>query len=157
VDILLSPRGRPIPMNHPAWFLLIEAWCFEEKKTGLTLPFLIGADARSRGVDAKPDDVRPMLDEIATFVPARGFLMVRWCPWLSEPVFGLFAGKSGPLEFQAELFGDEGSADKLLEEIARNAEILVSHQCFSKSLAGKWSAFTEKDLNFIDSILPHAG
>jgi hypothetical protein len=143
-------------MATPFWFLLVRTWCLNGR-TGLTLPFLVGADARARNTPAALGDVRRLLDKIRKFRSADGSLVLRWCPNRGAPVVGVEPFGDRQLRVDDTLKAKWGTnEEKIFEELAQVSEMRVKDGGFSRvgdPPEAQWVAFDRDDLEFIDSVI----
>lgn len=140
-------------MSLPFWFRLLRIWCLEGG-TGLTLPFIVGADARARGTSAKPEDVRRILKEIQGYESPKGSVVVRWCPHRAALVFGAFPFGCGRLEIDPALVQGRTTETQLLEQLAQVAETRVQAGDFSRvGIPATWAPFQHHDLEFVDRVI----
>ena len=74
--------------SHPFWYSLIYTWVRKRYRTGLSLPFIVGAINQKEGTKASLQDIDDVIHEMATEVLPERITIMR-CPDLMEPVFGL--------------------------------------------------------------------
>jgi hypothetical protein len=141
-------------MNTPFWFQLIHSWCFEKHFTGLTLPFIVGADARRMASSPSPADVKRLLDEMTSYESHGSILVVRWCFLRSTYVFGLIPSAGGRLQIDPQIADTESKIQRVLNEISKSSESLVGARLYSRyGNPARWSDFTDDELKFIDSVI----
>lgn len=150
----VTPANPVYPeMNIPFWFRLIRKWC-ASGGTGLTLPFIVAADARAREVTAKAEDVSRILTEMIAYESTQGSLILRFCPHRVAFVFGVFFYSNGSLAIDPALITEKTSVEKLLEQIAQHSEALVKAGDYSRfGLPPDWRPFQDVDVRFIDSAI----
>lgn len=140
-------------MNTPLWFRLVHHWC-QNGRTGLTVPFLVGADARDRGVPADPKDAERIVTEISNYRSPGVALRIVNCPDLRVPVVGTECSASSKLYIHLpEKWGKE--EDQILRTLASDAAALVKRGLFSR-LGGypnqRWDILQCEDITFIDRV-----
>jgi len=140
-------------MKTPFWHRLVYNWCLNGR-TGLTLPFIVGADARARNSPAKPEDARRLLDEMRVFDSPEGAPVLKWCPDRRVLVIGMNLFSHGRLTIDDSLTNDGPKEGKILEELAQVSAMRVRDGEFS--ILGEppaWAPFDTDDLDFIDSVI----
>lgn len=143
-------------MKHPLWFRLVHTWC-SNGRTGLTLPFLVGADARARDGIASSADVRRILAEMLSYRDPRCSLIILWCPNRGAPVLGVHGVGGLRLMIADSLKEKWGkNEEKIVEELIQVSERVIRQGHFSRigdAPNAEWSSFDRSDLEFIDSLI----
>ena|SRR5713226_8897572 len=165
--------GINIESEKPDWFRLIEAW-----RTGLTLPFLVGATSHHRGKSAVGrEDISSLLEEIIDH-PVEGYIVhLRLCPTLESIVFEVYDQDSldkldnigvkiwGQNSSTPSLVVNRGLATELepqldreglLKALIEDAEGPVSSGNFSRNRTKdgvQYGPFQRHDLDFIQKAL----
>src|SRR6266404_9757606 len=109
-------------MSAPFWFRLTLAWC--SGRTGLTLPFIAGADAISHGLSPVSGNAARILSEICSHNIPNHLVWIRTCPDLRVPVIGVYPfGKSGIQIDFGEKFG--ANEEEKLRTLAQDAQAMI--------------------------------
>ena len=169
-------------MNKPNWFVIIEQWRTKKMgEYGVTLPFLVGALAYVNGQEkASLNDVRILFDEMIEN-PVEGYMIViRWCGDIKEPVMSTRAlndsskvaikgsysrpkGDGMSVAFTDDLMSifnlNCKTAAECRDKLTTYARDYVENGCFSKNLnpetmQRKFGYFSEKDIQYIKSVIP---
>ena len=136
---------------NPFWLELLVKWQSIEGSHGLSLPFIVGADAIRRGTLATGDDTKQILGEISSHKIPGITIDVAMCPGLKVPIFVCkdFAGKA----FQNHC-GGEGPAG--LAVLESDAEIPVREGKFSR-IEGypfpTWEKIPPHEQEFIEAVI----
>jgi len=140
-------------MNTPFWFRLVKGWREEKKGNGLTLPFIVGADARARQTGPTSDDVGRLAAEIRAFDDPCQLLIVRWCTWRLAPVIGPYQFRGGGVEIDDQLLEGGVTEERFWDALVRDAKVRVAAGDFSRiGHPPRWAPFSKEDLEFIDSV-----
>lgn len=135
--------------QSPFWLTLLNYWC--ANRTGLTLPFIVGADAIQREAEVSPTDTRRLFNEIYL----NGGVELIICPDIKVPILAI--SRSYPAAFRVHLDNTWGESDgEKLENFVTNAEHLVNAGRFSRTRYyqdTRWDKFQEEDLDFINSAI----
>jgi len=163
--------------QNPFWFSLINAW-LKKGRYGLTLPFLVGAQAQISGkTTANRRDVESLLDDIISN-PVNGHIVhIKWCYNIHSPVFAFYDENSpyrlfnSPIEIISQTTGrpslkiDNNLATELgvtekYEDILRTlVDKSIEHiekGNFSKDWTEEgltYGPFSEESINFIEETL----
>ena len=137
-----------------AWENLIENWCNNQGRYGLTIPFLVGTEQLNRDIT-----ISSLLQEIAD---SDLNYFISGCADLNEYVIGLqkveyaYLGslrKLGALVLNDNDFDDVENLNELIQMMENEYQNLINNGCFSKNYdSGEWSGFDNDDLAFIESI-----
>ena len=150
---LITPLDMNISVANPFWFRLCRSWCLRGH-TGLTIPFIVGAESRSRNTSAHDDDVRRLLGEIAAYDSSDGPVAIRWCSHRCAFVIGVLPFGRGRLKIDSSLMDGDMTEAKLLEQIARMAEASVRAGDFSRlGIPPIWVPFEDHEIKFIDLVI----
>ena len=153
----------------PDWFVLIEHWV-SRGGNGYSLPFLVGARARHRGVtNVTEEDARALLDEIFNIPVENQVVQIILCTDLGVPVFGLSKEKlQGKLFHSAisdapsvfvrqDLLNTWGeSVDEVFNGILSEFRQPIQEALFSRDFDHTWTPFSEIELERIDRLLSDA-
>jgi len=140
-------------MNNPFWFNLVYTWCVNGR-TGLTLPFIVGADARARNELARPEDVFRILTEIQSFNGSDGSLKLTWCPDRRALVICLSSFRRGGFTIDGALVTAGTTAERVLHDLVQVSEARVKDGDFSRvGDPPEWASFELEDIEFIDSVI----
>src|SRR5437773_931807 len=71
--------------RSPFWLVLLTSWC--ANRDGLTLPFIVGADAIRRGVNVAQEDTRRIFTEIC--LSRTTVICLRPCPDIGVPILAI--------------------------------------------------------------------
>jgi hypothetical protein len=169
-------------MREPDWFILIKQWVANPRRTGLTLPFLVGALARKAGrTGADEQYVREVLNEIVAR-PVGGYVaQVSWCGDIRAPVLstarvgsrhkmasptGLPNGPAAgnTLAFTRNIVDHWSLKDPrdLLEKLTEDAVRAIRDGGYSRRPADdsgefEYADFTTAELEFIDGAIGIGG
>jgi hypothetical protein len=139
-------------MSEPFWFCLIRKWCIN--KDGLSLPFIVGAQARYKKIDARSIDASDLIREIFAKSRSGYILSLTLCPTLKVPVIGAQAYFT---DIHIDLDKSWGVNDgEKLAEVARRAQEMVDSGRFSRVGTypnQTWGDFQEHEFEFIDSVI----
>ena len=140
-------------MGNPFWFRLTLAWC--SGRAGLTLPFIAGADAISRGLPPVSGNAECILSAICSHTIPNHLIWIRICPDLRVPVIGAYPFiKSG---IQIDLDKRFGANDEeRLRTLAQDAQAMINAGKFSRIgdyPNQRWGLFQPKEIEFINSIV----
>ncbi|MBI9033149.1 MAG: hypothetical protein JEZ03_01630 [Bacteroidales bacterium] len=148
----------------PYWYKLITYWVINRKKTGLTIPFIIGAK-QDFDPDSEFDSVASLFIEIKNS-DFKELFVLSHCPNVREYVLGI---KTVPLRIKGNVFkNDKTEVETLLATM--NTEILGStfvevvsslHEKYSgiigkgyySKIDGEWSCYDQNDKEFIDEAI----
>ncbi len=121
----------------------------------MTLPFIVGADARERKVEATVSDVRRVLGEMRALSGPEGSLRLLWCPNVRADVFGLTSLRGGQLKVEDGLVRPGTTEEMVFEKVALDAEAVVQKGCFSRmGDPPEWAPLDDEgDLKFIDAVI----
>lgn len=140
-------------MSAAFWFRLTLAWC--SGHTGLTLPFIAGADAISRGFPPVSGNAARIVSEICSHNIPNHLVWIGVCPDLRVPVIGVHPfPKSG---VQIDLGDKFGASDgEKLRSLAEDAQAMINAGKFSR--VGdypnqQWAPFQPQEIEFINSII----
>ena len=120
-------------MKPPFWIALLDSWC--RKKTGLSLPFLVGATAIHKGMSPDATFAGAIMTYIRNNNEAGTYFRIAHCGLTGVPIIATDTEK--------------------LEQYQQNAQLLIQKGYFSRVPdypTFSWSRFTEDDLKFIDSV-----
>ncbi|MFZ5858428.1 MAG: hypothetical protein ACOYZ6_16505 [Chloroflexota bacterium] len=151
------------------WFILIEHWV-TRGGNGYSLPFLVGATARHRGiVNITEDYAIALLGEIFNYPVNKHVVQIILCPNLGVPVFGLsrheIQGKlfhslvnNEPSVFiRQDLLNEWGkSRDEVINGIFDGAKKPIQDGLFSRTFDHTWALFSETEIERIDRLLKDA-
>jgi hypothetical protein len=140
-------------MNAPLWFRLVHHWC-QNGRTGLTVPLLVGADARDCGVPADPKDAERIVAEIRDYRSPGFAVRIVNCPDLRVPVVGTERSESSKVRIDLpEKWGRE--EEQILRALASDAAGLVKQGFFSR-IGGypnqRWDKLQPEDITLIDHV-----
>lgn len=140
-------------MELPFWYRLVELWC--QNRTGLTVPLIVGADARYRGASPAVEDVSRLLKEMRQHRVPGGCIRVMQCPDLRAPVVNV--SRYGKVPFVIdESVTKEKSQEEALRLLVEDAEYRVGRGEFSRVgdwPAYRWAVLQPEDLEFIDRVI----
>ena len=140
-------------MSAPFWFRLTLAWC--SGRTGLTLPFIAGADAISRGLPPVSGNAARIVSEIYSHHIPDHLVWIGVCSDLRVPVIGVHPfPKSGVQIDLSDKFG--ASDEEKLRSLAEDAQAMINAGKFSR--VGdypnqQWAPFQPHEIEFINSII----
>lgn len=150
--------------GYPYWFYLIEYWVNVRKRTGLTLPFIIGVPHIEGIEDMKLYSVADLLEEIASGATSQVFT-IQYCGDIMEYVVGLYKN-----ELQTAIEIINPSSNRLTLVTTLNAQTLgkdlaevirsldtryldcINNRRFSK-INLKWHEYSPEDIYFIKDAL----
>ncbi len=147
--------------NHPYWYRLLVSWS-KQGKTGLSLPFLIGAKTFINQAHAPSSgDIKNLLTEVLLFEPPSDSLRLKWCRNTFSYVFGItkaddnYEGLSfNKLFFCGDLLREFG--DTQLDIIDGRLIAKYSQQVTNETysiIRGEWQAYNNSDKKFITTSL----
>ena len=145
-------------MDIPFWFKLIRSWN-DISRTGLTLPFIVGADAIARNADAAPEDASRLLDEMRSHDICEFTVLVMSCPNRLAPVFSVqrrLATDWPPLMPRLTEGSWGTTDDEILESLGAHAAQRISQGHLSRIGEWpdmKWCPFQPNDLEFINTVI----
>lgn len=157
--------------NHeiPYWYNLLDYWVNNQENSGLTLPFLIGAQSRFiKEFTPNNFNIKELIDSIVTAPIYTHCVTLKFCRTIEAYILGLV----NRIELDTPYFVNhqgiptlaiiEGAfkADSTIEEITTFLEslylpiIFAGHYSRQRSAFGGWSTFTEEDIEQIKKSLP---
>lgn len=142
-------------MKHPFWITLLEEWCTKRGRSGLTLPFLVGATAIHNGSTLDPTFARDIIDCIIANDEKDTYFRIARCPQVKVPVIGIhhYPPESGYHLHLDDTWGR--SEEAKLQEYVADAQRLIARGYFSRVPNGhgyRWSEFTALDIKFIEGV-----
>ena len=138
------------------WLKLLKYWVLEKDRTGLTLPYIIGAKQYSRNNEKAEMPTIVSFLKMISESEIDEFVIIRWCTNLQEYVIGLDIGNIsdniiGPKNLKLAM--DSNVLGKSLESICNSLESrysgFVREKKFSKHFGG-WGPFSEDDFHDIE-------
>lgn len=140
----------------PYWYVLINYWCRHLNRTGLTIPFIIGA--QDYFLEKRVYTIERLLEEIKDTMCSEK-VVIRECSHLNEYVIGLDENVY-PIADLYKNFGEFCIADEELEKetdysslvntLTNKYEKPVVEECFSKSVSlERWIKFNDEDIKMI--------
>lgn len=150
--------------SHPYWFNLIDYWVNVRKRTGLTLPFIIGVPHIVGFDGLKSYSVAHLIEEIASGA-ANQIFKIQYCGDIMEYVVGLH---SSDLQIATKITSP--STNRLTLVTTLNAETLgkdlreimtslefryldcINNRRFSRSNL-KWNEYSPEDVYLIGDAL----
>jgi hypothetical protein len=151
-------------LKGPLWFALMRHWVDTDRgKTGLTLPFLVGALWRDRGAAGKPDALQlsNLLFAFQTRTPAGCFIKIKPTD-LHQPVAKAYQGDAmsvahtielaaGPSRLSIEDYKHTRTIDSAFPSLWILVGDAIREGRFSYSkAAGRYVEFTADETAFID-------
>ena len=137
--------------TRPFWLALLASWCVNRE--GLTLPFIVGADAIRRATDVAPEDTRRIFGEIC--VSGTPAVCLRHCPDMGVPILAIHAYPQPRIQIALDDSWGTNDDEKL-NNYADDTENLVRAGRFSRIgdyPNRKWAPFQKTDLDFIASVI----
>ncbi|MAN28094.1 MULTISPECIES: hypothetical protein [Mesonia] len=136
------------------WKKLINYWCNEKGRYGMTIPFLIGAERLSREMT-----IKSLLTEIKE---SDSKFLISSCGDLDEYVIGTHKPEYAYIN-SLKNFGSLIINDDELEKIKTMKELIekmeneylekTENELYSKNYdSGEWTAFEDSDIELIESI-----
>ena len=139
--------------NTKYWYALIKYWSRDLKRSGLTIPFIIGAQEFA---DSNKLDISSLLEEIRN-TETEEKIIIRYCGDLKEYVLGLdeiaypvakyLNGDNFILFFDSEI-EQLGKFENIKKHFTQLYGAIVFEKKYSNVL-GHWEYFTEKDIEMI--------
>ncbi|TXD82932.1 hypothetical protein ESY86_11850 [Subsaximicrobium wynnwilliamsii] len=133
------------------WKNLIDFWCNEKGRYGLTVPFLVGAERLTRRTT-----IKSLLNEINE---SDSDFIISNCGDLDEYVVGThkpeYAYINTLKRFDSLILNDNELAKaktikELIEKVENKYKYLIENGLYSKDYnSGKWTAFNNEDLELI--------
>ena len=124
----------------PFWSFLLSRHC--EENTGLSLPYLVGADAMYAGTTPSRLDAERVVSEMSSAVDFQYHVSV--CGKLKVPVFGILYGYGTGIRVMLD--ADWGSSDaEKLQVVVQRSEEPIRAKTFSRVRGAQgfeWGAFT---------------
>src|SRR5439155_9624169 len=117
------------PMGNPFWFRLTLAW--SSGRTGLTLPFIAGADAISRGLPPVSGNAERILSEICSHNIPNHLIWIHICPDLRVPVIGVYPSVKPGIQIDLEEKFGKTQKEKL-RLLAEDAQAMINAGKFSR-------------------------
>ena len=140
-------------MGNPFWFRLTLAWC--SGRAVLTLPFIAGADAISRGLPPVSGNAERILSAICSHTIPNHLIWIRVCPDLRAPVIGVYPSAKPGIQIDLdEKFGK--NRKEKLRLFAEDAQAMINAGKFSRIgdyPNQQWGSFQPKEIEFINSII----
>lgn len=147
----------------PYWYALIVYWCKSLRRTGLTLPYLVGVSIEYDMIDERSPE--KILEEMISY-KGEHLIVVKYCSYIRENVFGIdstiarFMKKSSnqygnlliPKGISKELF-EMSDKDSLIQYLSTIYEIHIEKNEYSKFGDSVWGRFSTEDRYMIDSAL----
>ena len=151
-------RGKLFGDNliTPFWIALLEEWCTTRKRSGLCLPFLVGATAIHENSNPDAAFAGKIIGHIRSNNTESTYFRNSRCTQIKVPVIGIHhypPNQSGYRNFLNESWGK--TDEEKLREYTRDSERLISAGRFSRVFAGQgygWSEFTPEDRQFIQDV-----
>lgn len=141
-------------MKTPFWLHLTRKWRAEKGGNGLTLPFIVGAEARWQKREATAADVQRLADEISAFDAPQTLIVVHLCTWRLAPVIGPYSSRQGGVHIDERLLDGGVSEERFWDALVRDAGSRVASGEFSRiGSPPRWAPFTDDDTVFIDSAI----
>jgi hypothetical protein len=166
-------------MNKPDWFALIEGWKAKGMgNSGPTLPFLVGALARTSGRQpTTASEIQDLLKDMADNPVASYTIHVSWCPTIDAPVFSSVhtprataplaldengvSSEPGSLEFGRDIRSKHGfdcsQTQDCIRKLAEDAFGHVSKGNFSRNKCStglyEYGPFTRHEIDFIENTI----
>lgn len=140
-------------MTTPFWFALLDLHCYE--KSGLTIPFLVGASAIHRGAVAHPEDANQILSEMSGNHFTNSLFYITICTHLQAPVITLIHDYGSGVKFCLNAEWGENDEERN-KRLLLNAEEPIRSENFSRIREGdvrSWKPFQENDLEQINSVI----
>lgn len=144
----------------PFWYKLIYYWCRKKNRSGLTIPFIIGAQ-NILLPEKKLMEIETLLNEIKD-TQLEEKVIIHYCYDLNEFVIGLeekdFAVSSHFHNYGSFYIGDEktekfGDFNKIVSEMKSTYSGFIRDGLYSKDiLSSTWQPFQEKDINLIREV-----
>ena len=143
-------KSKGMNRQSPFWLALLTSWC--ANRDGLTLPFIVGADAIRRGVDVAPEDTRRLFAEICQ--SRTPVICLRLCPDMGVPILAIHPFQKREIQVMLDNSWGANDAEKL-DNYASNVEKLVRAGLFSRIdfPNRKWATFQRADLEFVESVI----
>lgn len=143
-------------MDYPYWYKLLYNWCILRNRTGLTLPFIIGAQSCVKNSDISLEDIDDFIEKVSANSYSYS-IIAKVCPDLKEAVLGLT--ERGNKYSTGIYIQDNLYIATSLSEYAKSEEELinylkqkywdrVSEGQFSKN-NGNWDGFNAYDWDLI--------
>lgn len=140
------------------WDKLIQVWCIEDDKYGLTIPFIIGA---IRENTSKTNyNISDFFNDVLI---SEYEIIIKNCGDLEELVIGIFKREDAPKEYYQNInsvfYSDTNFKNKLssyqnlIEYFEENYSEKISKSLFSKDYyTHKWSGMTKEDNIFLEKV-----
>lgn len=140
------------------WNKLIQVWCIEDDKYGLTIPFIIGAIREN--TSKSNYNISDFFNDILI---TESDIIIKDCSDLGELVVGIFKKEDAPKEYYQKInsvfYSDTDFKNKLLnyenliEYFEKNYSERINESLFSKDYyTHKWSGMTEEDNIFLEKV-----
>lgn len=147
-------------MNKPYWLFLLESYLQNLNKSGLTIPFIIGAKSYF-GIDNNTlDSVQELLFEIQNIDTSKTFT-IKKCQAINEYVIGIdddahflsgHVPRFGNITLNDGAFKDIHSFQSIIAALEEKYIECIENGVFSKN-NGKWTSYTEDDLESIKAAI----
>lgn len=140
-------------MPTPFWFALLDAHCRE--KSGLTIPFLVGASAIQSGTSVRPENANFIMSQMKEIRFSNSMFFVALCTHLQAPVITLVHDYGEGIKFN---LGPEWGSDdqERMKRVLLDAEEPIRSGNFSRIREGSirsWRPFCEDELNQIRRVI----
>jgi len=136
------------------WKNLIDYWCNEKGRYGLTIPFLVGAERLTREMT-----IESLLNEIKE---SDSKYLISSCGELNEYVIGIhkpeYAYINSLKQFDSIILNDSElekvkTMEELIAKIEKEYQDLTENELYSKDYnSGKWTNFNNEDLELIETV-----
>jgi len=137
-----------------AWENLIENWCNDKGRYGLTIPFLVGAE-RLNGEMTIGSLLQEIIDsDLMYFISSCGDLD-EYVIGLQKPEYAYIDSlkKIGSLAINDSDLEDAQNIDELIAIMENEYQDFIDNGCYSKNYdTEEWADFDENDLAFIESV-----
>ena len=135
------------------WVTLLEEWC--KTRSGLTLPFLVGASAIHASRDSAPTTARQIIEYIKQSQETDRYFRIQECGATGFPVVGIVQskGETGYKVFLDEKWGDTEDDQMMRYLSASEAAIQSGYVSRVPDYPDfSWGDFTAEELRFIDRV-----
>jgi hypothetical protein len=145
-------------MNKPYWLFLLESYLQNLNRSGLTIPFIIGAKPYFEINNNNLNNVRELLLEMQNIETSKTFT-IKKCQAINEYVIGIdndahflngYVPRFGNITLNDGAFKDERSFESIIVTLEKKYNECIENSVFSKN-NGKWINYSEDDLETINS------
>ncbi len=154
--------------QKPYWYKLIFHWVKNEKRDGLTIPFILGAKKEINSTEkVSVEDFDELFKEIINYTDDENIVTFFYCDTIGENVLGLI-GRAQETYYNGKPFANSETGETTLLignglQLGKNLEEIISSLKSKHKIAIEkeffslnhfdWGLFTEKDKQMIMEAL----